>query len=207
MISLLAAAYEKAILAHAAGALVDLGCGDVPLYGTYGPRASEVTCADWPRSRHALSHVDCFVDLNAPLPFASGRFDTALATDVVEHLADPRLFIREVARVLKPGGKLILGAPFMYWLHEEPHDHLRLTRYQLAHLCAENELEVLQLDAYGGPIAVLLDIIGKVVPGAPVAWLVQSLGARFLSSGAGRRLDTQHRDKFPLGYCMVAVKR
>jgi len=206
MVNLLAAAYEKAILAHASGVLADLGCGRVPLYGVYATRVSQVICADWPQSLHRLAHVDCFIDLDAPLPFVSSRFDTVLATDVLEHLSDPRSFVREVSRVLRTGGKLILGAPFLYWLHEEPNDHHRLTSHQLRRLCAESGLEVVHLEAYGGPLAVLLDITGKVVPGSMAARVVQSLGGRLLASRIGERLDRRKREQFPLGYCLVARK-
>lgn len=206
MVNLLAAAYEKAIVAHASGVLADLGCGRVPLYGVYAPLVSQVVCADWPQSLHKLAHVDCFIDLDAPLPFATGGFDTVLATDVVEHLSDPRGFVREVSRVLKIGGNLILGVPFLYWLHEEPNDHHRLTRHQLRRLCAETGLEVVHLEAYGGPLAVLFDIMGKIVPGAIAAGVVQFVGGRLLGSRIGDRLDRRKREQFPLGYCLVARK-
>ncbi len=46
-------------------------------------------------------------DLNLPLPFEPGSFDAAMSLDVVPHLRDRSVFFREVARVLRPGGKFL----------------------------------------------------------------------------------------------------
>ena len=56
-------------------------------------------------------HVD-LVDLNADaLPYADGTFDVITATEIIEHLENPRFFLREIARVLKPGGICVLSTP------------------------------------------------------------------------------------------------
>lgn len=46
-----------------------------------------------------------------PLDFASGRFDYVVCFQVIEHIEDDREFVREVARVLRPGGKFIVSTP------------------------------------------------------------------------------------------------
>jgi SAM-dependent methyltransferase len=48
---------------------------------------------------------------NAPLPYASQTFDAVVSMDVVEHILDPLPWLREVLRVLKPGGLLFLTTP------------------------------------------------------------------------------------------------
>lgn len=45
------------------------------------------------------------------LRFADGEFDTVFSTETVEHVPDPPLAVRELARVLKPGGRLFLTTP------------------------------------------------------------------------------------------------
>ncbi len=139
------------IRAHARGRLLDLGCGAVPLYGMYRDLVSEITCVDWPNSLHNSSHVDISADLHGPLPLSDAAFDTVLLTDVLEHMAEPKGLMREVARVLAPGGKILVGVPFLYWLHEEPHDYYRFTKFALRRMLDESGLEVLEIDAYGAP--------------------------------------------------------
>jgi len=50
-------------------------------------------------------------DLNEPLSYDSGSFDVVVAAEVIEHLENPRFVAREIFRMLKPGGALILSTP------------------------------------------------------------------------------------------------
>jgi SAM-dependent methyltransferase len=57
------------------------------------------------------------------IPVPDGAFDTVLCTEVLEHVPDPVAVIHELARILKPDGKLILTAPLGSGLHQEPHHY------------------------------------------------------------------------------------
>jgi len=53
-----------------------------------------------------------FVQQNVPpLDFEANSFDSAITFQVVEHIKDDHAFIREIHRVLKPGGKLVITTP------------------------------------------------------------------------------------------------
>jgi SAM-dependent methyltransferase len=206
VVACMAPHYQRAVAAYARGRLLDLGCGKVPLYAVYAPLVSQVICADWPASFHGNEHIDVAVDLTASLPFADRSYDTVLATDVLEHLPDPALFWAEVARVLRPGGHVIVGVPFMYWLHETPHDYLRHTEFSLARHCESAGLSVLRLDAYAGALAVVLDIIGKNIQRRRPAVAFQRWAMALWRSRLGQRWDAAGRATFPLGYCLVAAR-
>jgi len=203
----MALAYWNVIQAHAKGSLVDIGCGKVPLYEAYRNCTTEVVCVDWENSLHKNPHVDAYADLNAGLPFADRRFDTILATDVLEHLRTPALFWSEAHRVLRPQGKVIIGVPFLYWLHEQPHDHGRYTEFRLQAWCEENGFALLSIAPYAGPLAVVLDIIGKNLRGDRFATLYQKFAAWFVRTGMGARIDARNSKLFPLGYCLVGQKQ
>jgi SAM-dependent methyltransferase len=70
--------------------------------------------------------------LEEPLPFGDGAFDLAVALDVVEHVGDDAFALRELARVVRPGGCLVLTVPQYAWLWGEQdvlsHHHRRYTR-------------------------------------------------------------------------------
>lgn len=76
------------------------------------------------------------------LPFENGRFDLFIANHVLEHVADDAQALREIARVLKPGGLAVLQTPFAALLHhtfEDPGittDEARLHAFGQEDLCA-----------------------------------------------------------------------
>ncbi len=74
----------------------------------------------------------------ASLPFADSCFDIVICAEVLEHVPDPRAVLRELHRVLKPGGTLLACVPFLVRIHADPYDYGRYTAYfwqeNLAHL-------------------------------------------------------------------------
>ncbi|MEJ5991559.1 methyltransferase domain-containing protein [Ramlibacter sp. PS3R-8] len=204
-----AAHYERALATYAGGRLLDLGCGKVPLYSAYRDRVSEAVCVDWAQTLHRNPHLDLECDLSQPLPLSTASFDTVLLSDVLEHIPEPAVLWNEMARVLRPGGHLLMNVPFLYWLHEEPHDYYRYTEHALRRGAAGAGLEVLALDRIGGAPEVLLDITGKLIarwrPGMRrLAWAVHGLGCRWLETASGRRASKNTAGPFPLGYFLVA---
>jgi SAM-dependent methyltransferase len=61
------------------------------------------------------------------MPFEDGRFDSVLCNAVLEHVADAEESIRELARVVKPGGHIVVAVPFLQPFHACPTDFRRYT--------------------------------------------------------------------------------
>ena len=77
-----------------------------------------------------LGPIDC--GDAARLPFPDGTFDLVLATDIIEHLDDDAAGLREVGRILRPGGRALITVPAFMALwgpHDELAHHKR--RYRL----------------------------------------------------------------------------
>lgn len=198
---------ERLLREHARGRLIDLGCGKCPLYVVYRDLVSETVCIDWPGTLHKSPFLDLEADLNRTLSLESASCDTVLLTDVLEHIRKPDALISEIARILRPGGKLLLTVPFFYWLHEQPHDFFRYTRYALEEFCRAPGLAILELSEYGGAPEILLDILGKQLASRPrVAGAFSALATWLTGTRLSRRISRISREKFPLGYCLVATK-
>ena len=66
--------------------------------------------------------LDYICDITA-IPVPDGSFDVVLCTEVLEHVPDPLSTIRELVRVLAPGGTLLITAPLGSGIHQEPHHY------------------------------------------------------------------------------------
>ena len=102
-----------------ASMILDVGCGDGWVAKTFLPKNKKVISMDIstanpirvlkenPSENHAALVADVF-----HLPFANNSFDAIIASEVIEHVYDPKLFVEKLIAVLKPGGKLILATPY-----------------------------------------------------------------------------------------------
>jgi 2-polyprenyl-3-methyl-5-hydroxy-6-metoxy-1,4-benzoquinol methylase len=112
------------------GSVIDLGCGLRPFELDILNYADTYTGVDWINSLHD-SKADIIADLNQPLVIDSQSFDSVVSFEVLEHLCEPQMMLKEANRILKKDGVLILSMPFQWWVHEEPWDYQRFTRYGL----------------------------------------------------------------------------
>jgi SAM-dependent methyltransferase len=204
---ILAARYQRLLRQHARGRLLDLGAGAAPLYEVYRDLVETVTCVDWAGSAHGSAHIDVDADLNQPLQLADASYETVLLTDVLEHVYRPHVLMAEVARVLAPRGKLVLAAPFFYWIHEAPHDYARYTAFMLRRLCQDANLSVVSLEETGGSPEILLDMLGKHLAWSSLLVKLHASLARGVLELPGMSAASRYSARwFPQGYALVAEK-
>jgi len=79
------------------------------------------------------SGLDAVADL-AALPFADESFDACLNVVTLEHVRDPARALKEIARIMQRGGRLLLVVPQDWEVHQAPHDYFRFTRYGVRYL-------------------------------------------------------------------------
>ena len=153
------------------GNLLDIGCGKMP-YKNYILRNSSVTKyigldIENALEYHASSKPDFTWD-GITMPFENNHFETAFGTEVLEHCPKPDIILSEVNRVLKPGGTFFFTVPFLWPLHEVPHDEFRYTPFSLKRLLEENGFNNVNIKALGGWHASMAQMLGLWVRRAPL---------------------------------------
>lgn len=95
-----------------AGRWVDLGCGQGEFLEQTGDRGRHALGLDFYRANAmAAGHPALVADLNHPLPFRDASLDGVTLIEVIEHIVRAESLVEEMARVVRPGGWLVLTTP------------------------------------------------------------------------------------------------
>jgi len=147
----------KRLAPQLGGRILDVGCGSKPYAGLFSADDYVGLEIDTPESR-ANKRADYFYD-GKVFPFPDQGFDAVVCNQVLEHVFTPDLFLGEVSRVLKPGGRLLLTVPFVWDEHEQPWDYARYTSFGLKSLLETNGLEVVEQYKLNADIRVLFQLV------------------------------------------------
>lgn len=101
------------------GHVLDVGCGEHPFEAEVLGYANSYIGMDWSNSLHDLK-ADVVADANRPFPFHGGTFDCGLSFEVMEHLREPKVMLREAFCILVCGRHIMVSALFQWWVREAP---------------------------------------------------------------------------------------
>lgn len=143
---------------HLHGTLLDFGCGEKP-YKSLFTKVTKYIGLDFenPGHSHKNENIDVFYN-GENIPFDDGYFDSALCSEVFEHLFNLELSLDELCRVLKPGGTLLVTCPFVWEEHELPHDYARYTTLALTHLFEKHGFQVVEYQKKGNFIQTIAQL-------------------------------------------------
>jgi len=202
--------------------ILDAGCGsgrnmvELSRYGDVSAIELSQASVALARERDAGEVVEGSV---LEMPFPDSSFDLAASLDVIEHLEDDVAALRELRRVVAPGGALLATVPAYQWLwsgHDEiNHHHRRYTRRSLA-LAGERagwrEVRTTYFNSLLLPVAILLRVLERFssrptessldlwVPPEPLNWLLErplALEAELIGRGG----------RIPAGLSLLTVFR
>lgn len=136
------------------GCLLDVGCGERPYKFVHESLVSASYGIDIHESPHQcdISALACA----EYIPFRDGAFDTVLCTEVLEHVDNPDTVLKEIYRVLRNCGHLIVSVPFIYPLHEQPRDYRRYSYFGLLTMLKKNGFHPIAVRAKGGAITTMV---------------------------------------------------
>jgi len=153
------------------GVLLDLGCGDMPykqLIFSSQTKVSKYIGIDIEagKSKYDIQPDYYWNGVNIPLP--DNSVDCVIATEVFEHCPDLAEVLKDVQRVLRPGGFVFFTVPFLWPLHEAPYDEFRYTPYALERIFKKSGFSKLELKPTGGWSQSMGQMLGLWVVRSPM---------------------------------------
>jgi SAM-dependent methyltransferase len=155
-----------------AGRVVDLGSRDAQ--GAYwrfirSESGTELTFTDLqPKDPRVVT-----IDLEERLPFESSTYDHALLMHVLELIYGHLSCLKEIRRILKPGGQLSGVVPFLQAIHAEPVDYYRYSAQALERAMCEAGFAEVRVEPVGfGPFSAAAHQCAHVFKWKPVVFLV-----------------------------------
>ena len=206
--------------------VLDVGAGSCPyrpLFAHCDYRTQDFTGLKDDQLRHGgYGQIDYICDA-AAIPAPDASFDAVLCTEVIEHLAEPEKVIHEFARLLRPGGRLMLTAPLGSGIHQEPHHYFGgFTPWWHRRVLEAAGFESIHVDANAGSFRFFsqesLRFVAGTMPFRRLPLLPSLLWLPFwllllpvlagLVPLAAALLDRYDREqRFTIGYHVTAVRR
>lgn len=149
---------EEAARLAAGSRVLDASAGTRPYAALFCTQHYE-SC-DMPNGFYRCPHdFECHLD---SIPRPDGSYDAVVLTQVLEHVPDPTIVLRELARITRPGGKLLLSVPLNCPLHGEPWHFFNFTHHGLAELAKNSQWRMVECEKVGGAFWLLGKRMGEL---------------------------------------------
>ena len=157
-----------------------------------------------------VSRIDLVCDITS-IPEDDASFDAILCSEVLEHVPNPVRTLEEFSRLLKPGGRLILTAPFSSLVHFAPYHFCSgFSRYWYEHHLPECGFSIVEMTANGDWFAYCQQELMRMGGMArkygdwawPLAYMLGLLGSFYFKIRGGRTAD----DLACFGWQSVSIK-
>lgn len=146
------------------GVILDIGCGIMPYreFILANRKQTSYIGVDFEKpagAEYEMLRPDLFWD-GVTIPLEDNSVETVLATELLEHCANPDIILHEVFRVLKPGGNFIFTVPFVWNIHLVPYDEYRYTPFAMKRMLENSGFKNIELKALGLWDASLAQMLG-----------------------------------------------
>jgi len=167
------------------GRWLDIGAGDQP-YKKYFAGADEYLTTNTKRHYKTLEfeqlekQTTYWIEDGKTLPLPDNSLDGVACFQVLAVIEKPEEFFREINRVLKPGGKLLLTTDFLYpeWSKEDRYRH---TAFSLKQLSESNGFSVETIESFGGFGSTIYKLFMRYMRSFPDIWKRKKTIARIIT--------------------------
>lgn len=134
------------------GTVLDVGCGFMPYKKLIesNPKVEKYIGMDLQQPTYYQNIVPDLTWNGREIPLENESVDCAMATEFLEHYAEPDAALKEIYRVTRAGGRVFATVPFVWNLHEIPYDEYRYTPFSIERHFQNAGFREIKIEALGG---------------------------------------------------------
>jgi SAM-dependent methyltransferase len=147
--------------------VLDVGAGTAPyrqLFEGHSYLTHDFCKYDGVKLGNTRSYGDIDIESDITnIPLDNASMDFILCTEVLEHVPNPIEALREICRLITPGGHLVITTPFTSGLHQTPfHYYAGFSPYWFQHYSEIFSLDLLECSPHGGFFRLMAQELGRV---------------------------------------------
>jgi SAM-dependent methyltransferase len=127
------------------GRLLDFGCGNKPYAELIDVKEYIGLEIEDDNHIQADKNIEAYYD-GKTIPFSDNYFDSILSSEVFEHVFNLEQILKELNRVLKPGGHMLITVPFVWEEHSIPNDFARYTSFGIRDLLVRSGFSIISAE-------------------------------------------------------------
>ena len=145
------------------------------------------------------------IDLQKKI-FLEKKYDYIVIFNVLEHLLDPNLALRNLSTICKKNGKIIGSTPFIFRVHGAPKDYTRFTKDHLIELLKSNNFKDIKIIEQGtGPFLACISLLRSYLKYIPIFYQSLVLLSLFFDKLIKIFIRTDPKKIYPIGYVFFAT--
>ena len=134
------------------------------------------------------------------------KYDYIIIFNVLEHLLDPNLALRNLSKICKKNGKIIGSTPFLFRVHGAPKDYSRFTKDHLIELLKSSNFKDIEIIELGtGPFLACISLLRSYLKYLPIFYQLLVLFALVFDKLIKLFIKTDPKKIYPIGYVFFAT--
>ena len=134
------------------------------------------------------------------------KFDYIVIFNVLEHLLDPNLALKNLSTICKKNGKIIGSTPFLFRVHGAPKDYSRYTKDHLIELLKSNNFKDIEIIELGtGPFLACVSLLRSYLKYLPIFYQLLILLSLACDKLVKLFIKTDPKKIYPIGYLFFAT--
>ncbi len=134
------------------------------------------------------------------------KYDYIIIFNVLEHLLDPNLALRNLSKICKKNGKIIGSTPFLFRVHGAPKDYSRFTKDHLIELLKASNFKDIEIIELGtGPFLACISLLRSYLKYIPIFYQLLVFFALVFDKLIKLFIKTDPKKIYPIGYIFFAT--